>query len=366
MTATRNSPLNLAALITWLAVLAQSIEWDALRAGDVLQVLGVLALVGVVPLFKAATLVPQPWRLPVVVCQGVLVLIATWCLRNGGPAILLIIVASQMVAMFSRPQALGWMIAMNICVAAIWSVAMSWTSVLMFLMPMIGFQLFAAMTMHYAVSAEAARSELQRTHAHLLATQQLLAESARGDERLKLSRELHDVAGHKLTALKLNLRLLKRQSAFADNVELATAAQLADELLDDIRAVVSEMRQHDGIDLPAAIDLLTRQIPGTAFELSIPSDLRIADVARAEALLRCVQEGITNALKHGQPSTIRIELKRIQERIELTIEDNGKPRGDIIFGNGLSGMRERLSAIGGALDVARLDSGVRLHAEVPA
>ncbi len=361
------SPLHLAALITWLAVLAQSLRFNGLRSGDPLQLFGLLSLCAVAGLYFG-TMHTQSARGRglMVIGQGLLVLVGTWCFRNGGPAILLIVVASQMVAMFQRRNALALMIALNVGMALIYSVAMPWANVLLFLTPLIGFQLFAALTMHYAVSAEAARAEVQRTHAHLLATQQLLAESTRGDERLKLSRELHDVAGHKLTALKLNLRLLRRQPALAENAELGIAAQLADELLDDIRAVVSELRRHDGIDLPAAIELLTRQIPGPGFEVDIDPELRIADVARAEALLRCVQEGITNALKHGQPTAIRIGLKHRDGRIALTVEDNGQSRGEVRFGNGLNGMRERLADIGGVLEVIGTASGVRLLAEVPA
>ncbi|HWS78675.1 MAG TPA: histidine kinase, partial [Thermomonas sp.] len=65
------------------------------------------------------------------------------------------------------------------------------------------FQGFAALTSHYARSAEEARDRLARTNADLLATRALLADAARDGERLRVARELHDVAGHKLTALRL-------------------------------------------------------------------------------------------------------------------------------------------------------------------
>ncbi|HWS26984.1 MAG TPA: histidine kinase dimerization/phosphoacceptor domain-containing protein, partial [Xanthomonadales bacterium] len=251
------SPLNLAAYITWLAVLVQSLRWSQLAAGSPLQWAGLAALFAVMVAYLIANADQgdndRPFPRALVLAQALAVLAASWCLRNGGAAILLIIVAGQVVAMWPRRQALLLMGAINLALLAIWLQGISWSNALLSLLPMIGFQTFAALTVHYATCAEQARAELAQTHAQLLATQRLLEDSARSGERLRLSRELHDVAGHKLTALKLNLRLLQRDPLLAQCDEVRIAATLADELLQDIRAVVSELRKHDGIDLAAAI-----------------------------------------------------------------------------------------------------------------
>ncbi|MFY8135950.1 MAG: sensor histidine kinase, partial [Aquimonas sp.] len=160
----------------------------------------------------------------------------------------------------------------------------------------LGFQAFATLTGYYAGMSERARDHLAQVNAELLATQRLLEESARSGERLKLSRELHDVAGHKLTALKLNLARLQRDPALAAREEVAVSAQLADELLADIRSVVSALRQHDGLELDAALRALARPIAGTQIEVEVQEGLRVESVATAETLLRCAQEAITNAL----------------------------------------------------------------------
>ncbi len=231
---------------------------------------------------------------------------------------------------------------------------------------MVGFQVFAALTVHYAVSAERAREELGVTHAQLLATQQLLEDSARSGERLRLSRELHDVAGHKLTALKLNLRLLQRDPVLAERDEVKVSATLADELLADIRAVVSELRKYDGIDLATAIRTLTSQIPGTRFVVDIDPDLCVTDLTVAETLLRCAQEGITNALRHARASEIRVVCRARDGRVELAVRNDGPPLPPVAFGNGLTGMRERLSLAGGELSLrAREGGGAELLAAVP-
>lgn len=251
-------------------------------------------------------------------------LIATWCLRNGGPAILLIIVAAQVVAMWPRWQAITIMLIANGLLLANWMLGISFSSAVLALLPMIGFQTFAALTVR-ATCAELARAELAQTHAQLLATQRLLEDSARSGERLRLSRELHDVAGHKLTALKLNLRLLQRDPALADRDEVRIAATLADELLQDIRAVVSELRKHDGIDLKAAITTLTEQIPGTHFRVDIDPALRVTDIDRAEILLRCARRASPTRCAAGRAHTIDVRCREVAGRIELSVSNDGPP-----------------------------------------
>ena len=363
------SPLNLAAYITWLAMLLQSIRWERLAQGDALQYGGLVALVAVLLCYLLANAqqdAPQRERV-LVLLQAVAVLLATWCLRNGGPAVLLIIVAAQVGAMWPRWQAIAIMAVINGLLLVIWLQGISLTSALLAVLPMIGFQTFAALTVHYAMNAQQATRELAHTHAQLLATQRLLEDSARSGERLRLSRELHDVAGHKLTALKLNLRLLERDPALAAREEVKVAATLADELLQDIRAVVSELRKHDGIDLPAAIITLTQQIPGTRFTVDIDPELRVPDVDTAEILLRCAQEGITNALRHGRAQAIEVSCGARDSRIELTIRNDGAPLKTGPFGNGLTGMRERLAAAGGELSLRALSGGgAELKAALPA
>ena len=182
------SPLNLAAYITWLAMLLQSLRWDRLAQGDALQWGGLAALLVVLVCYLLATAQEDASQRArgLVLLQAAAVLIATWCLRNGGPAILLIIVAAQVVAMWPRRQAIGIMALINGLLLAIWLLGISWSSALLSLLPMIGFQTFAALTVYYATCAEQARSELAQTHAQLLATQRLLEDSARSGERLRL------------------------------------------------------------------------------------------------------------------------------------------------------------------------------------
>ncbi len=209
-----------------------------------------------------------------------------------------------------------------------------------------GFQAFATLTAFYARSAENSRDALRLVNAELLATQSLLEDSARTHERLRLSRELHDVSGHKLTALKLQLAALARDPAGAPPA-VETAARLADELLGDIRGVVSQMRHDEGLDLGRAIEELAAPIPRPRVNLSIERDLRIDDIAQARALLRAAQEALTNAARHSQAEQVWLTLGRRNGNIELDVRDNGRGAVQPRAGNGLTGMRERLEDVGG-------------------
>jgi signal transduction histidine kinase len=366
-------PLNIAAYVTWLAILVQMVGWERLSLGEPREWTGLLAMLAFLGLLVLRGWGERSGRCDMelsgrlVLLQGLAALVVTWSFRSGSAAILLIIVAAQLFSLYPWKRALAWQVAFNVGLAAIWSLALPWPRLLFVLLPAMGFQAFAALTARYATLAQRARDEVVQVNAELLATRALLDESARGEERLKLSRELHDVAGHKLTALKLNLARLRRDPALAGREEFSVASQLADELLDDIRSVVGELRKHDGIDLRAALEALARQTPGPRFRIEVEPEARVDAVQLAETLLRCAQEGITNALRHGRPSEIIIWCGRRDGAIELHVRDNGAARPEIRFGNGLTGMRERLEALGGSLRVAPAPQrGVELVASVPA
>ncbi len=369
------SPLNIAAYITWLPVSFSMLDFQRLAAPAIGEWLGAACLLAFLALFVARIVLDRDpgrhdrWCAAVVLPQGLLALAAIWLLGGGPGAVLLILLAVQLFAIFPWRVALGWQAAFNLGLVLIWrgSFEMSWGRVLVEALPVFGFQAFAALTAHYATAVGHTRDELARVNAELLATQTLLEESARGEERLKLSRELHDVGGHKLTALKLNLARLARDPVLAGREEITTSTGLAHELLDDIRAVVGELRKHDGVDLRAALETLARQIPGPRFRIEVANDARVHTVQAAETLLRCAQEGITNALRHGHPGEITVWCGRRDGALELRVRDDGAAAPKLAFGNGLTGMRERLAALGGTLRVTPAPGrGVELIASLPA
>jgi len=367
------APLSIAAYITWIAITASAVPAAALGRGDVGVWLGLMALLGMLALFvlptaHAVSSVRQPTlAVAAVVGQGVLVLVAQHLLGAAGVVVLLIIVAAQLFTMLAIRWAVLVLVLLNLGVLGLWRLrGFELDDLLLSIVPMIGFQAFAALTAMYAERSERGREALADMNAELQATQRLLEESTRSEERLRLSRELHDVAGHKLTALKLHLRALHRNPAFAESEPVAVSLALADELLADIRAVVSELREHDGIDLGEALQALARPLPGVRVELLGREHARVASVAHAEALLRIAQEGLTNALRHGQSTHIILRVEQVHDAVRLSIEDNGRGRLPLVEGNGLRGMRERLAAFNGALRVEPCTPrGLAVCAEIP-
>ncbi len=362
------SALNIAAYVTWLAIAFAVLETQKLAAGDPREWLGAACLLGILALYMACALAGRDGRggLARVLGQGVLILAAEALLGSGQNSVLLIIVAGQLVLMLPLRAFVAVMLAFNVGLALIWiERGVPPGGALVSLLQIGAFQAFSALTGHYAGSREQAREHLAQVNAELMATRRLLEESARAGERLKLSRELHDVAGHSLTALKLNLARLARDPALAAREEIVLSAQLADDLLAQIRQVVGALRAHDGLDLRAALQALGRPVPGVRIDMDIEDGLRVDDIDQAEALLRCAQEAITNALRHGRARHIRLRLQRDGAGLALTIDNDGLAPARVDEGNGLTGMRERLAAIGGRLDIeATPPRGLRVVARI--
>ena len=366
-------PLNLAAYAAWGAIGAEL--WGAHP-----ETTGGLLVPTAIPLARALHaaflllfLARQLWslrpagHLALLSMQALAGLGIAMLVKAGTAPILLVVVAAQAAQLLPlRLLALAF-VALNAVQYAIFHGLWQWSNPEMATLLHASFQLFAMVTAWYGVSAERSRDALAATNAELLATRSLLAESVRDSERLRLSRELHDVAGHSLTALKLNLRALQRQPALADDPQLALCARLADELLGDIRGLVQQMRLHDGVELGELVQRLAAPFPKPRLHLELEEGLRVPSLEQAEAVLRTVQEALTNAARHGGADNLWLHMRREDGQLRLDIRDDGRGAGgELRFGNGLRGMRERLQAIGGGVEAqGGLQRGVHLSAWLP-
>ena len=368
-------PLNLAAYLAW-AVIGSELWLHAPRTTGLLDPALVWpTAIGLHALFLMVFISTQLFDMSTramtsrVLAQAVVAFAAMLVARDGQLPILMIVVMAQFAGLLSARGTLVAFVAINLALYFVYAIIWHWSlgDALEASLLYASFQAFAALTTFYAASSERSREALALVNADLLATRSLLTESARDQERLRLSRELHDIAGHKLTALKLNLAALIRTTPASNAEPIRLCAQLADELLHDLRGVVQQMRLHDGMDLRTAIERLVAPFPQPRVHLSIAGDARVASVEQAEAVLRAVQEALTNTAKHAGAANIWIALSRRNERIVLDVRDDGRTAVSVNAGNGLRGMRERLEAIGGGLDIKRGNSGgVQLRAWLPA
>lgn len=235
------------------------------------------------------------------------------------------------------------------------------------------FMVFALSAILRAINERKLREETRALNRELIATRELLSQSAAQGERVRIARDLHDILGHHMTALILNLEVAKHkvEGEAEEKVELSLA--IAKLLLGDLRTAVGELRDDDVIDLEQSITKLIAGIPQVEIEVDFSNAPAIRDVGLAETLLRCTQEAITNVLRHSHASNCRIELRAEKNLCVLTVVDNGQPslassstkkKEDITPGNGLKGMKERISASGGNLSWRQTEDGFQLRAEL--
>lgn len=226
------------------------------------------------------------------------------------------------------------------------------------------FNLFAFRMSQRVMQEQEARDEITMLNRELIATQALLQESTKQSERLRISRDLHDGLGHHLTALILKLQYLTHTTEGENQTHVQEAHGMAKQLLTDVRETVHEMREGSNIGLKDALDALISQIPRIQIHLNIDPNLQLPDANTADTLFRCVQEAITNTLKHGNASEMHIELKEVQGVFDLNVHDNGVCQFGFNEGNGLKGMRERIEKLRGQLEISTT-KGFGINIRIP-
>ena len=233
-------------------------------------------------------------------------------------------------------------------------------------------QTFAFVTALVARREARISQELMHDNAELKATQLMLAQAGQVGERIRIARELHDSLGHELTALGLHLELAV-QSAGRASRDLSRARTIAAGLLSHLREAVSLLRDNGSASLAQILHSLVTDSPGVKIHLAISDDIDFTDAQRAHALMRCLQEFITNARRHSGASNLWLDVKRDGNNIVATARDDGRGarpqalRGESEnSGAGLRGARERLEQFGGRLIVeTAVDRGFLLEATLP-
>ena len=232
------------------------------------------------------------------------------------------------------------------------------------------FQLFTHSASQRAIRESNLRKETGALNLELIATRELLAQSTAENERVRIARDLHDILGHHMTALILNLEAA-RHCMQGSNEETAKVQEkveqslaLAKLLLGDIRTAVSELREGDGIDLQQSINRMVTAIPRCQIEVDFSEAPPINDLHLAETVLRCTQEAVTNVLKHSNATRCQIKLSAVDGKCVLAVSDNGDYKKAIAPGNGLKGMEERVLANGGTLSWQHLHQGFELKIEL--
>jgi signal transduction histidine kinase len=275
-------------------------------------------------------------------------------------------VAFQLGAQRRTRVAVAWITAQSLVAFAILGVRFGLDHASTVIAVYFPFQVLAWFTSGVLARETLARETLARVNGELLATRGLLAENTRSAERLRISRELHDVFGHRLAALSVNLEAAERVQEDERMRFVAHARAAAKGLLADVREVVTNMRRTEPIDVTRALRVMVHDVTRPAIHVDCPHALAVADREVAHAVLRCAQELVTNAIKHAKGEHLRLELRSLDAGIELIAADDGDGADELREGNGLRGMRERLDALGGSIDVdTATHEGFRVRVFIP-
>ncbi len=199
------------------------------------------------------------------------------------------------------------------------------------------------------------------------------------EERSRIARELHDVISHSVSVMVIQAGAARHTLDSADEEvreSLQSIETAGREALAELRRLLGILRRPD--DEPALAP-----VPGLARvgvlieqmrEAGLPTELRVegepAGIAPGVDLTayRIIQEALTNSLRHAGPAKAQVSIRYRPHELDLEITDDG--RGGTAqadgTGNGLAGMRERVSLYGGTLDAGRGDAGFTVHARLPA
>ncbi len=227
--------------------------------------------------------------------------------------------------------------------------------------------------------AEELVAQLEAAQAQLRAHADQVEELAVSRERNRMAREIHDILGHYLTILAVQLETALKLEERGDprlHDELLEARRAAAESLAEVRQSVSALRPTDlsHATLTEALARLVHEfaatLPETEIVLDAEGDIDALAPELRVTLYRCVQEALTNIRKHAQASKALVRLRVAGGQGELTVLDNGQGVADgsqtSPSGFGLQGIRERIALVGGSVMAGpEPGGGWRVEATLP-
>jgi PAS domain S-box-containing protein len=203
-------------------------------------------------------------------------------------------------------------------------------------------------------------------------------QNAREDERTMIAREIHDDLGQSLTALNMDLSLLRKrlpedQTAAIEKAE--SMAGLIEATIQSVKRISSDLRPGilDHLGLSAAIEWQAKEFEkrtGIRCMVAFEPEEVVLDKGRTTALFRIFQETLTNAARHAKATEISVFLNAQDDNLLLQVKDNGRgiTEGQISYpaSLGLIGIRERVNNWGGSFAISGIpDLGTTVTVRIP-
>lgn len=231
-----------------------------------------------------------------------------------------------------------------------------------------------------ATVAELAHIRQQR----LIRTREEEARRRAGEERLRIAHELHDVLGHNISLISVQagvaLHLMDKQPEQA-RVALAVIREASKEALRELRSVLDVLRQSNEAaprapspGLASLSDLVARAAEaGLQVQTTVSGDLQGVPASVDLTAFRIIQEALTNVMRHSGQTASSIQVTCNERELTLQIDNEGGNEADrdgighgIGLGQGILGMKERATALGGVVEAGALpNGGFRVFARLP-
>src|SRR5579883_1120304 len=268
---------------------------------------------------------------------------------------------------FSLKRALPMIAALVVCISlAGWLLGFSLTSI----GSAIFYVVIVGLVVVFLMRVIAANQELR-------GAREEIARLAVTAERLRIARDLHDLLGHNLSLIALKSELARRLIAVSPEraaTEIGDIETVARTTLQEVREAVASYRQPTlASELQGAQEILAAA--GIAYRYEGDAEIIATLPASIEAALSwVVREGVTNVIRHSRArhctirlnrssNTVRVEVIDDGSGVPLTVTSTGSLTGS---GNGLRGLSERVSALGGSCEVGpRKEGGFRLAVALP-
>lgn len=219
------------------------------------------------------------------------------------------------------------------------------------------------------------QAEVAQRLAHDEHERELDARRRRAEERVGIARDLHDVVSHTLAVVGVHLNVAL-DSFDDDPTEARQSLRLAQDVrgraMTDLKSLVDVLRDGSAaIAAPAddldGLDKLADQVRAAGLEVSLTEFGERSDVPApvATAVYRVVQESLTNTVRHAGASRVVVTLRYAPTSVVADVQDNGCGAAEVVDGNGIAGMRERVAALGGALTAGPGKGGFTVRATIP-
>ncbi|MEU6372178.1 sensor histidine kinase [Streptomyces sp. NPDC046909] len=235
---------------------------------------------------------------------------------------------------------------------------------------LMGWFLFAAVT---GLADRNWQAYLRQTEQRALEAERTREEAAlrrAGEERLRIARELHDSLTHSISIVKLQAGVavhLARKRGEEVPPALLAIQEASGEAMRELRSTLEILRTDEVMGTPALLVERARAA-GLAVDLTVTGEERELPATVERAVYRIVQEALTNAARHAGAAKVRVGIAHEEGQLTVLVEDDGNadPSRPPTPGIGLTGMRERVTALGGSLHAApRAEGGFEVRAVLP-